>query len=516
MFHDFKRALIQRPIIVLLLIILILPVAGTYSTLAPYNLGNSSTSYFSSGFGIGTNGTYEISTMVYTGQGFPVRGSEVNLTVGYSIRHERTDASGYANFSLTGLNASEISYHNPGDRPRLSYSFSTPYGEINETLDLYNSASGPYFFSYSGFIPVNGGPVASLNSSVSRYRVTTLSKDGSLVNPGVNLFYEALPGINSSSVYLYYEPINSSALFGFPPKSSSLMENNMSYYGEYSGFTSVTVNPTNVSKTSLFYLFALFSPSGKILGYVMFTVQPPAEADFTTSTFFRNTTEIYELFIPLMSLLSAYYLFGKDRIEGVLESVLVRPLSKTSLMLTRYFSGAFSVIGASLISFALSSLVIYESYGKFLPESASLSILWTIVAEVLSFSGIMFLLPTFIKSQARLISAMVGIFLVADLFWSFRPIFPSLIMAAIPGISAGGITYFRDTIISYYLSPAGLSTISEGLNLGPYAIPGVPSITVQGITPAYLGLTTVNLIVTGLLWAVIPITIAVAKFKKWD
>lgn len=515
--HDFKRALTQRPIVVLFLIMLILPVLGTYSSMAPYSQNSAGVSYYSRGFGIGSNGSYNITTMVYTGPGNPVQNDEVNITSGNTVYHGNTDSLGYANFTLKNLNASEISYLSPNEKPKLSYSYTTQYGTINKTLFLYKAGSGAYQFNYSGFYPASGSGESTLNSTVSRYSVTTLSKGGSLVNPQVNLFYEGRSGSSSPLVYLYYEPINNSVLFGGnSPSTSSIKKENMTLFGEYSGFTSKSINPTNVSITSPFYLFALFSPKGQLLGYVMFSVQSPAAANLATETFYGNTAEIYELFIPIIALLSAYYLFGKDRIEGVLDSVLIRPLNRTSLVLIRYFSGTSAILGASLVSFSISSIVIYSSYGRLLPVNTDMTVIWTIVAETLSFSGIMFLLSTFIKSQGKLISALVGVFMITDLFWSFRPLFPPLIMALIPGIHAGSFAYSKLIILLYYLSPSGLSAISEGLNLGAYTIQGVSVSTVQGITQASYGLTSFNMVLSGLIWILVPTILAVIKFKKWD
>lgn len=495
-------------------VLVVLPVLGTYQAELPYAHNSMSASYLPRAFALGSNGTYNVTVIVYTGLGNPVQGSVINLTTGKTIHSERTNSRGYANFYLHGIGNSSIYYGSTAERPALGYNYSTPMGNINREAYLYPSKGGPYFFNYSGFRPLINSTADNTNYTVPRYEITRLSRSGGFTNSNISIYYEGMSGVSAPEVLLYYEPVNQSVVFGgMPVPLSSLNESNMTFFGKYSGSVSHTVNPANITATSPYFMFALFTPSGKALGFTELSVSSGTDSSPALSSFFGNTVEIYELLLPVMACLMAYYNFGRERMDGTLDSILIRPLNRTNLISSRILAGISSLFVASVASLGITSAAIYSLYGVFLPTGTIMLTIWVMLVEISAFASLIFLASMMTKSQTGLIGAIVGLFLTLDFLWSFRPLFPSLIISATP---AGSLLYNRLIVALYYISPAGLTQIATGLSTGIYNIQMIDLSSFPGTTGSDIGVSLLNLTLAGIVWIIVPAAMAIIRYTLRD
>jgi len=122
-------------------------------------------------------------------------------------------------------------------------------------------------------------------------------------------------------------------------------------------------------------------------------------------------------------------------------------------------------------------------------------ITWTYMMEGVTFLAIVYLISHLVKSQGALLGASIGLFVVLDLFWQ---IIPAAILAAF-GISSGTSEYVSTTIILDYISPAGYSSLIQALltnHLGTFVT--------QTINAGAFGISSVSLLIAGLLWMVVP------------
>jgi ABC-type transport system involved in multi-copper enzyme maturation permease subunit len=128
-----------------------------------------------------------------------------------------------------------------------------------------------------------------------------------------------------------------------------------------------------------------------------------------------------------------------------------------------------------------------------------LDIIWTYMIEGVTFLAIVYLISHLVKSQGALLGASIGLFVVLDLFWQ---IIPAAILAAF-GISSGTSEYVSTTIILDYISPAGYSSLIQALltnHLGTFVT--------QTINAGAFGISSISLLIAGLLWMVVPFVAA--------
>src|SRR5256885_1955037 len=131
--------------------------------------------------------------------------------------------------------------------------------------------------------------------------------------------------------------------------------------------------------------FELFAPNGTAVSGTEIPVfelrqqQFRPEATNIASSFFST---ILSFFMPLAAILGAYSSYGKDRLTGVLESILARPISRRGLAISRFLSTLTALAVAAIVSvFRAASVTPLQSsnYGVTLPAIVLDGFLWAIL-----------------------------------------------------------------------------------------------------------------------------------------
>src|SRR5207253_1418974 len=124
--------------------------------------------------------------------------------------------------------------------------------------------------------------------------------------------------------------------------------------------------------------FALFNQTGSAVQSSNFGLvelrhprQPVMESSI--ASFFFST--ILGLVIPLMAIIGSYSSYGKDRLTGVLESVLARPVTRLGLATSRFLSSLIAFTIASAAAVRVVDLLLNSIGGSFLEQSYVLAII---------------------------------------------------------------------------------------------------------------------------------------------
>lgn len=530
-FYEMKRVFTSKIVIILTVtIVLFSAVIAVGSSSSPAGGVTIASNYFGTSYGYGSNDTYHIITHIYNAYGAGIADVNVNVTIGNGtvIKH-KTNGEGYSDIIITNRTPAQLAdsfYQNlGGPSPFLNQVFvgfnftlqngSTVFGESGE-IPVHLNQTNPYFFNVTSRITDENGTTQTINTPLSRYIMGPASTVNQPTRTNIMLDYEGNVSSGSPLVKMYYTQINQSLEKTNPVKFykelNSLNETNMTYYASYSGFSQKIIDPSNLSSNSS-YVFALFTPSGTELASASIIVYHSFTTTQVNSQFFGSEMDIMGLFIPLMAVLSGYMTYGKDKTGLVLESVLVRPVSRSNIILSRYVANTVAVFLAALVAFGVSSLIFGYFLGHYLPLNTFLTALFAMLVGISGFIGLVFFASNMLKSQGTLLGAAIGLFFVLDLLWAFIviPLIPFLVVTEIIRAVPGSDAFARGYIMMFFLSPAGYT------NLASYLVQGGSNLfTSQSATIAQIGLNLKTFVIGGVLWIAVPLVMAVVSFVRRD
>jgi ABC-2 type transport system permease protein len=252
--------------------------------------------------------------------------------------------------------------------------------------------------------------------------------------------------------------------------------------------------PNGLSETTMVY-FELFAPNGTaVSGRQMFVTQLRQQQfrpeSTTVASFFFST--ILSFFMPLAAILGAYSSYGKDRLTGVLESVLARPISRRGLAISRFLSTLTALAVAAIASVGIVDLLLNQVLGSALPQDYALAIIAGLVVEVAAFTGLIFLLSHLVKSTGVLLGISIVLFVVLDFFWGVIVFFLTFLL----GGTSGSAVAAEATLVSYYANPAQFLQL-----INVYVFQSSSGI---GLQSSNYGVTLPAIVLDGLLWAILP------------
>jgi len=210
---------------------------------------------------------------------------------------------------------------------------------------------------------------------------------------------------------------------------------------------------------------------------------------------------IFGLFIPLLAIVGTYNTYGKDRVTGILESVLAQPVTRRGLSLSRYLSTFAAMSAAIVVSVAIVDLIAQSFTHSFVSPSIVISSTGALVVELAAFIGIAMLLSHLVKSSGTLIGLSVALFLVIDFFQGLIV----TIAATILQISRGSVAYYRISVALDFLNPAQFISLVETYFTNVVRFVGIISTPSFSITPQDYGITAPAIVLTGALWISIPL-----------
>jgi len=224
--------------------------------------------------------------------------------------------------------------------------------------------------------------------------------------------------------------------------------------------------------------------------------------------FFEN---IFGLFIPLVAIAGSYDSYGKDRVSGVLESVLVQPISRRSLSLSRYLSSFVAMAIAVLLAIGVVDLITFHYSGLFVATNVILPSAGAFMVELAAFIGIMMVLSRLLKSSGSLVGLGIGFFIIFDFFWGIL----LALLAFLMKIDIGSVPFIRIFVGSEFVNPAQFIALVD-----TYLTHSVSSVVFAFggtlITPSDYGITVWSIAATGVLWIVIPLAAFLYLSTKRD
>lgn len=219
----------------------------------------------------------------------------------------------------------------------------------------------------------------------------------------------------------------------------------------------------------------------------------------TSSTAFSFAEGVLGFLVSLMAIVAAYTAYGKDRVSGVLESTLCGPVSREGLTLSRYFAVVGTLGIAICIDAGVINILLQWSLGAYLQFSVSLLLVGGLVVEVAIFTGLVFMASRFLRSTASLMGLAVGLLALFDVAWLFLiPLIQQTEFSQCTTAtcnSAGNVAIQLD-----FLNPAQFMRLVDNV----YFAANIP------------GVTTSTVVITALMWLLIPLIILVFHVRTRD
>jgi ABC-type transport system involved in multi-copper enzyme maturation permease subunit len=221
------------------------------------------------------------------------------------------------------------------------------------------------------------------------------------------------------------------------------------------------------------------------------------------------TTNIFSTFVSLMAILAAYNLYGKDKILGILEYVISKPVTRLGLAISRYASMILAISLAIFINYLLIYLYILYLMGESISWNILISTILALIVEAAAFIGIILVFSHITKSTGVLLAIGIVMFLILGFFWGIIVI----AIAAAFGISLGSAEFIKLSIMLGYLNPVEYPSLVYYYVLNRVtAFGGFSSL----INPEEYGITLTNLTIGGLAWSLIPLIIFLYLAKTRD
>lgn len=345
---------------------------------------------------------------------------------------------------------------------------------------------------------ISFGPLA--NRSVSA-PIQSFVRDESNSSRNDLFFFAAGPNLTKPDFDVYYK-ISSNPLLS----SSNL--SGMTYLTTLKDYATVVkfLPPSNATLNE-FIIIAIVDKNGAVLykdgisisSLLLQQTQPSAKE--LASSFLSG---VLGVFVPLMAILGAYSVYARDRVSGILESVLVRPVTRRGLLLSRFISVLLAVSVAVVLTIIVVDAIIWVKLGGSLDADFILSSWAALCVEAGAFIGIMFLLSQFTKSTGALIGIGVGLFLVLDFLWGLI-LFLAL---SLSGSTFGSADALKLQTLLDFFNPSQYLGLVHILQTGN--ISGVP------VSVTQYGVTALTVAADGLAWILLPVCLALWVVSKRD
>ncbi len=214
---------------------------------------------------------------------------------------------------------------------------------------------------------------------------------------------------------------------------------------------------------------------------------------------------IYGFFVPVLGIVAAYETYGRDRVTGVLESVLCRPVTRTELILSRFLALVLASAIAVLLALGLVDLVLYVETTDTIAAGAFVALFAALLVEAAAFGGLVFLFSHLFRSTGALQGTAVIAFVVFSIIWYILVIVT--ILATGLNNPYGALS---DMVLADYFNPAQYALLVTAYVEQSFFFGLVP------VASSKVGLTAGGIVVSGALWSVLPFLGAAYLARKRD
>ena len=518
-FYDFRRTFTGKFTIVMIVLIVLSSVGISYAGAVLSSSGSSgaspqATAYILPEIYQAHDGGYNFSLYAVNGYGQPVTGLDLNTNVSllnYTINvksvqssvvsmanfTEKTNGQGFSYFSIGGnssVNLVQLNYH---------AAYKNGLGAYQRTAELF----------------INNNTVTFAPNTISAsYKIlknsTNVLYTMKVANPSSQylanefVYYAAPNGTPSPTLNVYYHVGNGTSSSSLPPASIS----NFTLYKSISGsdhyvLTLPLTKTANLKQVSV----ALTNSTGTILG----GNTDAFYSSVSTAAVLQALLQVpYEFLIPIIGIFSAYFYYGKDKTSGVLESVITRPVTKGRLFMSRYVGSAVTFLLALLIAIFLSDYVLLHYTGSLMSWTSFFGIVFGYTIEAIAFSGIMYILAQFVKSQGALLGIGIGLFFLLVFVWGVIVDAILYLLHTNVATSAGYSLSITLGAISPTFYPSMITSYVTGYYPPTFGI--TSSSTAPLFSASSLGITLTSVVAVGIVWILIPSLISFLLARSRD
>jgi ABC-2 type transport system permease protein len=481
--NDFLKIITGRAAIISVAVIIVFSLITGYVTEIPFESSQPNpvnTFYLADSYYSNSTQVFFI-TQAFNGYGQGISG----LVLDYDIFVPTTTGLAMKSYNVTS-----------GSDGFGNLTFSSFPGEnmtsfTNVTLFLENSHGNLLLTNMLGFL---------FNHSQAVYGMQTVKDPSNPLHGMIHIVYLGPPANFSEKVGLYYAG-----------PSGSMNKNltssfNYTFVKELNSFIVANI-PINVqSNSSVYYNIGLYNSKGQ---YVWNTIGPLSflpPQDEVLTVFYDFSSALMPSFVPLLAVFVAYFYFGKERLDGVLESVLVRPVTRGSITVSRFIASILLFTIASAAGLVIIDLFVGYYTGYYIPVESIDCAFWGLFVMCAGYIGLTYFLSNFMKSAGSLLGVSIGLYVLLSVLWPYF----ALALGSVIGLPYGSSGFIRLYMTFLYLSPAGYLTLGGVIVTHNSSIFG----TLSNIS-AY-GLTALWVFLGGLIWSIVPLTLATFYFRKRD
>ncbi len=497
--YDIKRTITGKFTIILIILLVLVTAASAYGAGITSDSAHPSTTDIIMPYAIRAGNSINITDYVINGYGDPVSGLHITSSLYNAsngnhtiIKHlsGTTNSKGYVYFNITS------------SANQLKYGFNQYYRDGNPISGTNNSI---YYtngtiesMSYSGYI---AQPYYCINFNDSKYPLYTVNlKNRSDPASVSTMIYN--PDYNSSdNPKVYYNISSTPAYYGGNP-NHEFNKSNTTYIGKVNSNKFIITPPLNTADADKYVNIYIVNKNDSILvplpSYQYTYIKPGLILQDELAIFFGV------LLIPMMGIFSAYFYYSKDKTSGVLESILVRPITRGKLMMSRFTGNSVSFLVGLLLALGIADVILHYYTGVFISSGTFLVIFLGYLVEVIGFAGIVYLVSQFEKTQGQVLGTGLGLLFVLGFMWS-TVISPAILYFL--HIKSTGIAYLKNLLIVNSLSPTYFPDIIADYHIGLY-------------TTAYkasaVGINIYSVIAVALIWVLVPSMLALYFAMRRD
>ncbi|MGI0085580.1 MAG: ABC transporter permease subunit, partial [Nitrososphaerales archaeon] len=338
-----------------------------------------------------SSGTYHFLVFANNQYGQPVSGVTLQINFTYSPYPPRVNSSSYPRYGTP-----RVSTNSTGE---AVLTLSVPPSDINLVNENYSARvqtneGNPYLgFAYMQFktaangtsstpSPVAPGQVVVLGDPgcygcSSGGLISTVTDPSDFARSDIRVNWAGPYGSVPNSYSLYYKFINGTCPaiqdeFGgcsfISTSQGNLAESNMTFLSSMTTYNQIFTPPQlepNLGNNSEIAV-GLFYPNGtavtSTLYYLVSQLYPPPQSvtlEQSNQIVISFLMNIFGALIPLIAIVGSYNSYGQHRVSGILESVLVQPVSRRGLSISRFISSFVGMAIAVSISMGVVDGIVY-------------------------------------------------------------------------------------------------------------------------------------------------------------
>ena len=508
--YEFRNTLKNRYGLIISIMLVLTFVAYSVHVGEEYS-ANQPVSLETYGYGIKQNGNLTGSIQVLNQYGVPVAGSFVDVKNTHSLNLSGiTNRAGFYNFTIVGsstlLNESLCS--GTGDYYEVTYLGQKVHG----ILKVYSPPINSYFYEKLG----NNCTGATMNKTreqlIPRYKLIPVYLRDNVNRIGLEILHFSLGGNTTQPVFFYYHKGKYTVRDSLEENNSIALNTSNEKFIEKVSVNTISILPlTNLSiSNGTYFYFSLYTRSGKLLSQLNITLSNAIPSRNLTQFFIAEIEDNVNLFLPFMALALSFISFGRDKTGGTMDSVLTLPITRRTLILSRYSASLVLLTISTITGLIFSDLIYYHYFGALLNLTTLLYCEWALFVIISSNLGLGYLLGRILNSETILFGSLFLIFIVLDLFWSSTrfsliPEFVFYLLGIVPQSDA----LYHVYVIMYLINPTSYDILTQFI-LGT----GNSAMSVYAYS-LFSEMTFIHIyFVVGGLWVIVPILLMFGISKK--